>query len=122
MPPWSAPPSSAAGTWTWSPGLIERLTPAPGTGFDQGSLGHYRVETYTTTTSGARYMATVAQRGDPGYAATGVLFGQSALALALDREGLSDLRGVLTPASSMGDVLLKRLPAAGVTITTTRLN
>lgn len=104
------------------PGLIERLSPAPGTGFDQGSHGHYRVETYTTTTTGARYMAAVAQRGDPGYAATGVLFGQSALALALDRDALSDLRGVLTPASSMGDVLLKRLPAAGVTITTTRLN
>ena len=36
----------------------------------------------------------------------------SAVALALDRDRLSDLRGVLTPAAAMGDALLARLPAA----------
>lgn len=98
------------------PGLIERLIPPPGTGHDQGARGHYRVETYTTTTAGRRYVATMAQHADPGYAATAVLLGQCALALVADRDRLSDLRGVLTPASAMGDVLLTRLPAAGVTI------
>ena len=64
----------------------------------------------------------MAQKGDPGYKATAVLLGESGLALALDRDRLSDLRGVLTPASAMGDVLLTRLPAAEVTLETVRLN
>ncbi|HNM84499.1 MAG TPA: hypothetical protein PKI77_08250, partial [Mycobacterium sp.] len=33
----------------------------------------------------------------------------------------SDLRGVLTPAAAMGDVLWERLPAAGATLTVDRL-
>ena len=63
----------------------------------------------------------MAQQGDPGYKATAVLLGESGLALALDRDKLSDLRGVLTPAAAMGDALLTRLPAAGVTLETERL-
>jgi short subunit dehydrogenase-like uncharacterized protein len=38
-----------------------------------------------------------------------------------DRDQLSDLRGVLTPAAAMGDALLARFPKAGVTLDTTRL-
>jgi len=75
----------------------------------------------TTTTSGARYVATIAQRGDPGYKATSVLLGESGLALALDRDKLSDLRGVLTPAAAMGDALLARFPKCGVSLHTARL-
>jgi len=61
------------------------------------------------------------QRGDPAYKATSVLLGESALALAFDRDALSDLRGVLTPAAAMGDVLLARFPGAGVSLQTERL-
>jgi short subunit dehydrogenase-like uncharacterized protein len=104
--------------------LLERITPKPGSGPSERTRekGHYRIETYTTTSSGARYRAVIAQQGDPGYKATAVLLGESGLALALDRDRLSDLRGVLTPAAAMGDALLTRLPAAGVTLETTRLN
>ncbi len=56
------------------------------------------------------------------YNATAVLLGESGLALALDRDRLSELRGVLTPAAAMGDALLARLPAAGVSMGTIRLN
>lgn len=96
----------------------------PGTGPSQSTRenGHYRVETYTTTSSGARYRAVMAQQGDPGYQATSVLLAESALALALDRDALSDHYGVLTPAAAMGDVLLARLRAAGVTLDVSRLN
>lgn len=105
-------------------GLLERLLPKPGTGPSEQALakGHYRIETYTTTTSGARYRAVIAQQGDPSYIATAVLLGESGLALALDRDKLSGLRGVLTPAAAMGDALLTRLPTAGATFETTRLS
>ncbi|HEU4359995.1 MAG TPA: trans-acting enoyl reductase family protein [Mycobacterium sp.] len=98
--------------------LVERVVPKPGTGpsEEQRQHGHYRAQTYTVTTTGARYRAIIAQQGDPGYQATSVLLGESGLALALDRDKLSDLRGVLTPAAAMGDVLLTRLPTAGVTL------
>jgi short subunit dehydrogenase-like uncharacterized protein len=104
--------------------LVERVAPKPGTGPSERAReqGHYTVETYTTTTTGARYRTTMSQKGDPGYKATSVLLGESGLALALDRDRLSDLRGVLTPASAMGDALLARFPAAGVTLETSRLN
>jgi short subunit dehydrogenase-like uncharacterized protein len=103
--------------------LVERALPKPGTGPSEAvrERGHYKVETYTTTTSGARYIATMAQRGDPGYKATAVLLGESGLSLALDRDALSELRGVLTPAASMGDALLARFPAAEVSLETARL-
>jgi short subunit dehydrogenase-like uncharacterized protein len=103
--------------------LIERIAPKPGTGPSAASRerGYYQAETYTTTTTAARYVAKIAQQGDPGYKATSVLLGESGLALAMDRDKLSDLRGVLTPASAMGDALLARLPAAGVSLETVRL-
>jgi short subunit dehydrogenase-like uncharacterized protein len=104
--------------------LVERIAPKPGTGPSESARenGHYTVETYTTTTTGARYRARMSQKGDFGYKATSVLLGESGLALALDRDRLSDLRGVLTPAAAMGDVLMARFPAAGVSLETTRLN
>lgn len=104
--------------------LLERITPKPGTGPSESARekGHYSVETYTTTTTGARYRARMSQKGDFGYKATSVLLGESGLALALDRGKLSDLRGVRTPAAAMGDALLARFPAAGVSLDTSRLN
>jgi short subunit dehydrogenase-like uncharacterized protein len=104
--------------------LVERIGPKPGTGPSERmqQSGRYTIETYTTTTSGARYRATMSQKGDPGSKATSVLLGESGLALALDRPRLSDLRGVLTPAAAMGDALLARFPAAGVSLEIIRLN
>lgn len=71
--------------------LVDRAVPAPGAGPSEQARerGHYTVETYTSTDGGARYRATFAQQGDPGYKATAVLLGESALALALDRGQLS---------------------------------
>ena len=103
--------------------LVERIVPKPGTGPSPAARerGYYRIETYTTTTTGARYVARMEQRGDPGYKATSVLLGECALALAFDRDKLPDLHGVLTPAAAMGDALLDRFPAAGVSLQVDRL-
>lgn len=102
--------------------LVELITPKPGAGPGVAARkrGHYTVETYSTTTTGARYLATFGQNCDA-YQGTSVLLGESGLALALDRDRLSGLRGVLTPAAAMGDPLLARLAAAGVSVRTTRL-
>jgi short subunit dehydrogenase-like uncharacterized protein len=104
-------------------GLLERILPKPGTGPSEQARekGRYTIETYTNTSTGARYLARMSQRGDPGYKATSVLLGESGLTLALDRDKLSELRGVLTPAAAMGDALLARLPAAGVSLDVSRL-
>ena len=104
--------------------LVERVAPKPGTGPSEEvrERGYYRVETYTTTSSGARYVATMSQSGDPGYKATSVMLGECGLALALDRDKLPELHGVLTPAAAMGDALLERFPAAGISLDSARLD
>jgi short subunit dehydrogenase-like uncharacterized protein len=104
--------------------LVERVAPKPGTGPSEEvrENGYYRVETYTTTSTGARYVATMSQSGDPGYKATSVMLAECGLALALDRDKLPELHGVLTPAAAMGDALLARFPAAGISLDTARLN
>jgi short subunit dehydrogenase-like uncharacterized protein len=101
--------------------VLDRLLPAPGEGPDQQTRdnGHFRIQVTATTSTGARYRTTVAAKGDPGYAATAVMLGQSGLCLALDP--LSSAGGVLTPATAMGAALADRLRAAGFTLTTERL-
>ncbi len=104
--------------------LVERVVPDPGTGPSEEvrENGFYRVETYTTTSTGARYVASMSQSGDPGYKATSVMLAECGLALALDRDKLPELHGVLTPAAAMGEALLARFPAAGISLDTSRLN
>jgi short subunit dehydrogenase-like uncharacterized protein len=103
--------------------LVAKVAPKPGTGPSEAERdeGGYRLQTYTTATTGARYRATISQHGDPGYKSTALLFGESGLALALNRDRLGDRYGVLTPAVALGDVLGERLSAAGVAIGIERL-
>jgi short subunit dehydrogenase-like uncharacterized protein len=95
--------------------LVNRLVPGPGEGPSERTRrrGHFRLEVHACTVTEARYRATIAAAGDPGYSATSVMVGQSALALAADRDGLPDAAGVLTPATAIGPVLARRLRAAG---------
>ncbi len=99
--------------------LLDRILPKPGEGPDRRTRerGHFTMDLFTTTSTGARYTARVRAKGDPGYAATAVMLGESALALALDRAQLPPSPGgVLTPATGIGDALVRRLRAAGVEI------
>jgi short subunit dehydrogenase-like uncharacterized protein len=99
--------------------LLDRVLPAPGTGPDEEARrkGWFRSVLHAGTESGRRYRAVVAGPGDPGYAATAVMLGESALALALDTDRLPDRAGSLTPATGIGAVLAARLRAAGHTYT-----
>jgi short subunit dehydrogenase-like uncharacterized protein len=98
--------------------LLSRLLPAPGQGPGEKTrrTGYFRIQVHTRTSSGARYLATIAAQGDPGYAATSVMLGETALCLALDRDQLPGHVGVLTPATAMGAALADRLRSAGQTL------
>ncbi|MCU1595989.1 MAG: enoyl reductase [Frankiales bacterium] len=100
--------------------LLDRVLPKPGTGPSEKLQreGHFTVEVHTRTSTGARYVATVAAKGDPGYAATAVMLGESGLCLGTDP--LSSEGGVLTPAVAMGQSLVDRLRAAGFTMSVSR--
>ena len=98
--------------------ILDRVLPKPGEGPSPKAQdsGHFTMDLYTTTTSGAHYRSRVKATGDPGYKATSVMLGESALALVHNRSELPDAAGVLTPATGIGDALVTRLRAAGFEI------
>ncbi|MFW0786075.1 saccharopine dehydrogenase NADP-binding domain-containing protein [Gordonia sp. CPCC 206044] len=98
--------------------LLDRLLPKPGEGPNEKSRnkGFFVTQTYTTTTTGRRYRSEMRAQGDPGYKATAMMLGESALSLALERDALPPRTGVLTPAAAIGDVLADRLRGAGCTL------
>lgn len=104
--------------------LLGRILPAPGEGPSEKTRqgGFFRMEVHARTSTGARYVCEVAAQGDPGFAATAVMLGETALCLALDRDCLPDTAGVLTPATAIGTVLVERLRAAGHTLATRRID
>ena len=97
--------------------VLDRVLPEPGAGPDERTRarGWFRMVVDATTQSGRRYRATAAGQGDPGYAATAVMLGETALALALEGDRLPRRAGSLTPATALGSVLVERLRAAGHT-------
>jgi short subunit dehydrogenase-like uncharacterized protein len=105
----------AAMTFPPTRALLDRVLPEPGSGPDEAARakGWFRMVVDANTEDGRRYRATVGAQGDPGYAATAVMLGEAALALAFDGDRLPDRAGSLTPATALGDVLVQRLRAAG---------
>ncbi|WP_448609154.1 saccharopine dehydrogenase family protein [Geodermatophilus sp. URMC 60] len=97
--------------------LLDRVLPEPGTGPGEQTRarGWFRMVVDATTENGRRYRATAGGQGDPGYAATAVMMGETALRLAVDGDRLPGGAGSLTPATALGSVLVERLRAAGHT-------
>ncbi len=97
--------------------LLDRVLPDPGEGpsAEAREKGFFSIEIHSDTSSGKHLVCRINASGDPGYKATGVMLGESALAMALDRDSLPDAAGVLTPSTAMGTALLERLRAAGHT-------
>lgn len=95
--------------------LLDRLLPDPGEGPSEKDRerGFFAVDVHGTTSSGVKLVCRIRAQGDPGYKATAVMLGESALALALDGDALPPTAGVLTPATAIGQVLVDRLRAAG---------
>ncbi|TDP63253.1 saccharopine dehydrogenase family protein [Roseateles toxinivorans] len=101
--------------------LARRLGPGPGSGPSERSMdgGSFRCELIGRSVGGHRLRGRVAGQGDPGNRATTRFVCEAALALALDGADLPGgamYGGVLTPASGLGEVLARRLRAAGMTL------
>jgi short subunit dehydrogenase-like uncharacterized protein len=77
--------------------------------------GGVRIRFVAETSAGKRVGLLVKGKGDPGYLLTSMLLGESALCLALDGSKLPARAGCLTPATAMGDLLVERLRAGGMT-------
>lgn len=96
--------------------VADRVLPKPGKGPSEKArnAGFFRMDVDATTSTGATYRAVIAAQGDPGYAATAVMLGESGLCLAVDE--LSSPAGLLTPAVAMGSQLVDRLRKSGFEI------
>jgi short subunit dehydrogenase-like uncharacterized protein len=67
---------------------------------------------------GGEQVHTRVSGGEPGYTETAVMLGESALSLAFDENPV--IAGQVTPAAAMGENLLARLQAAGMSFSTVR--
>jgi short subunit dehydrogenase-like uncharacterized protein len=89
--------------------------PAPGSGPtpEQRARGFFVVRLLARSEHGLELRGEIRDQRDPGYGSTAVMLSESALCLA--RDPLTAPGGVSTPAAAMGDALLARLRAAGMT-------
>ncbi|GAB2456497.1 saccharopine dehydrogenase family protein [Jatrophihabitans fulvus] len=90
--------------------LQKRLAPGDGPSEELRSRSWFTV-TFVGTGGGKRVVTRVSG-GDPGYDETAVMLAESALCLALD--DLPATAGQVTTATAMGDALITRLRAAGL--------
>ncbi|SBT45592.1 saccharopine dehydrogenase family protein [Micromonospora auratinigra] len=91
--------------------LLGRLSSGQGPSAEQRAKSWFRVR--FVGTGGGRTVRTEVAGGDPGYDETAKMLAESALCLALD--DLPATAGQVTPVAAMGDALLDRLVAAGIT-------
>jgi short subunit dehydrogenase-like uncharacterized protein len=101
--------------------LANKLAPGPGTGPSEASMngGSFRCELVGKSASGHIVRGRIADKGDPGNRATTKMVCEAALCLALQFDELpggAKNGGVITPAAGLGEVLLARLRAAGMTL------
>lgn len=99
--------------------LLEKyVVPQPGEGpspEDQKN-GFYDFRFYGTTQDGRTLRAKVTGDRDPGYGSTAKMLGEAAACLALDVPRSDKAGGFWTPATALGDHLVRRLQAhAGLT-------
>jgi len=91
--------------------LLKKMLPAPGEGPSEQArnTGHFNIELLGKHALDESKNIRIRVTGDkdPGYGATSKMLAESAVCLAMD--SLTEGGGFLTPASAMGDQLVKRL-------------
>jgi short subunit dehydrogenase-like uncharacterized protein len=101
--------------------LIKRRLPPPGTGPSEEvrRRGFFRLDLVGRGEDGRHVFGLVKDQGDPGNTVTVKILTEAALALAVDGAKLPGgptRGGVLTPATGLGQVLVDRLRARGMTL------
>ncbi|MDD9942952.1 MAG: saccharopine dehydrogenase NADP-binding domain-containing protein [Myxococcales bacterium] len=95
--------------------LTQWVQPRPGQGPSQEERATGRFTYALLGTRGrAQVRVTVSAEVDPGYAATARMFAESALCLAEDNGDAAVPGGSWTPASAMGNRLIRRLQQVGI--------
>lgn len=94
--------------------LLQVKSPGDGPPEAQRAKSWFEVVFLGRSERGARAKVIV-KGGDPGYTETSKMLAESALCLALDGDRLPERAGVLTTVGAMGQPLLDRLRAAGLT-------
>jgi short subunit dehydrogenase-like uncharacterized protein len=98
--------------------MIEKRLPQPGEGpsREKRDAGFFKMRLYAVLEGDtqASLVCRISGSGDPGYAATSRMLGESALCLALDPRDPRFADGVLTPATAMGLRLVERLRRADI--------
>ena len=92
------------------------LKPGAGPSVQAMDKGSFRTDLIGRGEDGRALRCTIRHQGDPGNRATVRFLCESGLALAVDAAELPGGGGVLTPATALGDVLARRLRAAGVVV------
>ena len=108
----------AAKPGTFLKKILNSILPKPGEGPNKAKreAGFYNLKFYTILDDDSIVVGRVTGDKDPGYGSTSKMLAESAICLAQD--DLPDNGGVITPATAMGDKLLKRLAQnAGLTFT-----
>ncbi|KAI0752784.1 Saccharopine dehydrogenase-domain-containing protein [Daedaleopsis nitida] len=100
--------------------ILKLFLPKPGEGPSEKDMekGWAEVTNFTASATSAKVFAksTMHCKGDPGYLLTASMLSESALALLLDDASLpvtAHPGGVLTPATALGDALIRRLETTG---------
>ena len=95
---------------------IAKRAPQPGDGpsAEARARGHWKVRFVAENGEHSMKYVVADPAGDPGYASTAKMLGESALSLALDP--LTSAGGVTTPSVAMNAYLLDRLRRAGLTL------
>jgi short subunit dehydrogenase-like uncharacterized protein len=113
------PPAAAAGGmggFNFGPGGMPK--PGEGPTREERETGFYDILVIVETADGRTVRAAVKGDMDPGYGSTAKMLGESAVCLARDVPREATPGGCWTPASAMGEALIKRLEAnAGLTFT-----
>ena len=98
--------------------LAQRMMAKPGEGPSAASMarGFFKIELIGQSTQGHKLRVLIGDSLDAGNGATVKMMCESALAMAEDERKLPKTAGVITPSFALGDVLEKRLAAAGMRV------
>jgi len=93
--------------------ILKKMLPDPGEGPDEATRNNGFFEFWAHGTDGTHHLKVkVSGQRDPGYGATSRMLAQAGLCLS--RDTLNVGGGIWTPASAMGDELLRRLPEVDI--------